>query len=173
MSLSDSSPLCFECGLCCNGVIFAKGQLEPGDDVDRLKQLGLRLVAASNRTAAGPKFRQPCSAFRDCRCGIYAERPKYCREFECLLLKNVNTGKTDRKEASRIVRLARKRIDAVNRLLGQLGESDGQTPLSTRFRRVKRKLESGIADNQTADRFAELSVAMHELNLLLGEAFVP
>ena len=173
MSSSDSNPLCFECGVCCNGVIFADGQLEPGDNVDRLKQLGLRLIAASKRSTAGPKFRQPCSAFRNCRCEIYSDRPKYCREFECLLLKSVNSGKTDRKSALRIVQLARKQSDTVNRLLGELGESDVSTALGARFRRVKRRLENGIADNETADRFAQLSLAVHELNLLLREAFVP
>src|SRR5438132_2396309 len=36
--------LCLECGLCCNGVIFADVRLQPGDDPKRLKALGLAVA---------------------------------------------------------------------------------------------------------------------------------
>ncbi len=32
-------PLCPDCGLCCNGVLFADVELRAGDDAGRLKQL--------------------------------------------------------------------------------------------------------------------------------------
>jgi len=173
MANHDSSQLCLECGLCCNGVIFARGQLQPGDDVARLKSLGLRLAARSRSPAADRKFIQPCAAFDGSRCNIYCERPQYCREFECLLLENVQAGRLESKAALRIIRTARQKADKVKLLLRNLGEEDEAAALSIRFRRVKRRVESGALDDETADLFGELTLAVHDLNLLLGEAFYP
>src|ERR1022692_2086903 len=81
MNSSDSNQLCLECGLCCNGVIFARGQLQPADDVARLQTLGLTLVANRKAETGKQKFTQPCTAFDGCRCKIYGDRPQYCRGF--------------------------------------------------------------------------------------------
>src|SRR4051812_25402442 len=101
---SVGEKLCLTCGLCCNGVIFADVQLQPGDDATRLEALGLSLknfpkqksaqtsISDSNAVSLKIKFSQPCVAFDGCRCRIYADRPKYCREFDCALLKCVNAG---------------------------------------------------------------------------------
>src|SRR5262245_35874348 len=112
MQSDKAISLCLECGLCCNGVIFANGQLQPEDDARHLRSLGLKFVP--NRKKAGErKFVQPCRAFDGCRCNIYSERPRYCREFECLLLKSVKTGKTNASSASRVIRTARQRVENV------------------------------------------------------------
>src|SRR5229473_316362 len=95
---SDSEDICLACGLCCNGTIFADVKLQAGDDTSRFRSLGvgLRQVGCESglsqsrlRPASVP---QPCAAFDGCRCQIYAERPKYCRQFECLLLRSVWLG---------------------------------------------------------------------------------
>jgi uncharacterized protein len=166
----DASSLCLECGLCCNGVIFADGQLQAGDDATRLQSLGLAFVGIK---AGIQKFKQPCTAFAGCQCKIYSERPKYCREFECLLLKSVKSGQTDRSAASRIVRSALQRVKKVKRLLQELGDSEEGLALSKRFRRMKRKLEIGPRDEDSAEKFGELTLAVHDLNMLLAEAFYP
>src|SRR4051812_35155751 len=98
---NDSESLCLECGFCCNGVIFADVELRPRDDRDRFQALGLPLVpvrATQKANGTGPgirhyKFTQPCAALNGCRCTIYPERPEYCREFECLVLKSVKAGR--------------------------------------------------------------------------------
>jgi Fe-S-cluster containining protein len=204
-----SNPLCLECGLCCNGVIFADARLQPGDNAERLQSLGLTVVSAgetgsraatNNRTPAatgpsllrrecpgadgGPKpggasvsgnrrFAQPCPALDGCRCRIYAERPKYCREFECLLLKRVKSGGLESAGALRVIREARRRADKVERLLRVLGDTDRRSALSVRFRRTSRRLEAGSLDDETAEVFSQLTLAVHDLNLILSEAFYP
>jgi uncharacterized protein len=173
MKPNNASQLCLECGLCCNGVIFANGQLQPGDDAARLKALGLRFSLKGRAPTAGRKFLQPCAAFDGSRCNIYCERPQYCREFECLVLKNAQTGRLELKAARRVVRLARQRAETVKRLLRELGDADEQTALSVRFRRVKRRVETGVLDENTADLFGQLTLAVHDLNLLLSDAFYP
>jgi Fe-S-cluster containining protein len=175
--------LCLECGLCCNGVLFADVQLQPGDDAKRLELLGLSLLgrngragkagAADSRAKTGKlKFAQPCAAFGgDCRCRIYPDRPKYCREFECLLLKSVIAGETKPAAARGIVRTARRRVEKVERLLRELGDADKHLPLTARFRRVQKRLEQEIPDQQTAAVFGQLTLAVHDLTVLLSDRF--
>lgn len=168
-----SNPLCLECGLCCNGVIFANGQLQPQDDVGRLRQLGLKLLRSRQPQAPNRKFAQPCAAFDGCRCQIYAERPAYCRAFECALLKEFQAGNIQAEAALRIIRQARRRADKVGRLLQELGDAAGHGALSARFRRMQRRAEIGGLDEEGADRFGELTLAMQDLNFLLSKSFYP
>jgi uncharacterized protein len=169
----DSNSLCLECGLCCNGVIFADVQLQPGDDAGKLRSLGLALVANQKSKVEIQKFKQPCAAFGGCRCNIYSERPKYCREFECLLLKSVKAGRTDSAAALRIIRTALRRVEKVKHLLQELGDEDDTVALNKRFRRMKRRLESGPLDAKAAEKFGKLTLAVHHLNMLLAEKFYP
>jgi Fe-S-cluster containining protein len=173
MNSVQSNDLCLECGLCCNGVLFADGQLLPEDDVQRLKLLGLKLVSNRKSQIVNHKFHQPCAAFDGCRCNIYSERPAYCRQFECLLLKSVKSGQTPEAEALRIVRLAKKRVGKVKKLLRKLGDDNEASPLNVRFRKMKRRMEIQEADTETNRRFGELTLAIHDLNVLLSEAFYP
>jgi uncharacterized protein len=169
--------LCLVCGMCCNGAIFARVKVQPEDDVERLRSFGLPVVKArraqskSASPAAVLTFKQPCAAFDGCCCRIYAERPSYCRQFECLLLKSVKAGSRGTISALKIIREARERTEVVRQLLRALGETDEQTALSDRFRRTARRLEKMGTDRQTAAIFGDLTVAIHDLNLLFSEYF--
>ena len=166
------SELCPACGLCCNGVIFANVGLRPGDDATRLRALGLPVCTPPSKLRP-PHLNQPCAAFDGCRCRVYADRPQYCREFECVLLKSVQAGHTEPAAALRIIRTARERADKVRRLLGALEDADDQLPLSARFRQMGKRLEERELDEETADTYAQLTLAVHDLNLLLSDAFYP
>lgn len=182
MSKTKESPaenLCLACGLCCNGVIFADVKLQAGDDLERLRSLGLPLQGpggAENRAPPAAiqfKFRQPCAAHDGCRCGIYSDRPLYCRRFECLLLKSVIAGKTPQTDALRLISKARQAADTVRYLLSELGDSEETLALAARFRRTRRRLERGGLDEATAELYGKLTLAVHELNLLISQAFYP
>jgi Fe-S-cluster containining protein len=147
-------------------------KLQPGEAAERLRALGLP-VSDSQSPARQPRLHQPCAAFDGCRCRVYAERPQYCREFECLLLKSVKAGATAPAAALRTIRTARQRADKVTRLLQALGDSDEHFALSARFRRTARRLEAAERDTKTARLYSKLSLAMHELNLLLSQTFYP
>jgi Fe-S-cluster containining protein len=178
-TFNGSAALCLECGMCCNGVIFGDVKLRPRDNPDRLEALGLPLVlgrGSRKATATQPevrnyKFAQPCAALDGCRCTIYAERPEYCRGFECMVLKQFTAGRLKTGPALEIIGRARRRVEKVNRLLDTLGDSDPQAALSTRFRRTGRRLERVGLDSETADTYGQLTLAMHDLNLLLAESF--
>ena len=146
--------------------------MRPGDDAARLRLLGLPVVTPHSKLRP-PHLSQPCAAFDGSRCRVYADRPQYCREFECVLLKSVQAGRTEPAAALRIIRTARDRADKARRLLSALGDADEQLPLSARFRRTGKRLKEQDLDEETADLYAQLTLAVHDLNLLLGDAFYP
>jgi Fe-S-cluster containining protein len=184
----DSNGLCLECGLCCNGVIFANVRLGPNDTLAPLQSIGVTFNAARAKALAADRQRQestvesamrnlklsqPCPALDGCRCRVYADRPDYCRRFECLLLKRVRAGRLDRDAALRLIRKARRRVEQVKRLLRRMGDVGEKHPLRLRFRRVERRLPLGVPDKETAGVFSRLTLAVHDLNMLLAESFYP
>lgn len=165
--------LCPHCALCCSGVLFRDVELQTGDDPGKLKALGLPL-SPKRTTPAGrrpQKFPQPCAALAGCDCRIYAGRPVRCREFECTLLKSVSAGETEVAAALRVIRDARARAEMVRRLLRQLGDVDENVALSLRFRRMQRRMESVVLEDETAEVFSQLTLAVHDLNLAMRKSF--
>jgi hypothetical protein len=165
--------LCLECGLCCNGVIFADVELQPIEFQCLKFKVQIPATRRKNGQPAVAKLPQPCAAFDGCRCRIYAERPNYCRQFECLLLKNVQAGRLERGAASRIIRTARERAEKVRVLLRELGDMDEQGALSLRFQGVAKRYEKAPLSDGKAEIYADLTLAVHDLNMLIREAFYP
>jgi Fe-S-cluster containining protein len=172
---SVAQQLCLSCGLCCNGVLFKDVELQPGDDADQLAALGLP-VSNPKPGIRNPKskFPQPCAALcADNRCHIYKERPVRCRQFDCALLKSVATGDTTVPAALRTIRLAGQRAEKVRRLLRALGDANEQVALSLRFKRLRRRIESAPPDDAVAETYADLTLAVQDLNHLLARSFYP
>ncbi len=157
--------------MCCNGVIFADVQLQAGDNAAELKALGLRFEPDGG--GAPGKFCQPCAAYDGARCRFYGQRPRYCREFECLLLKKFRASRTSAAAALRQIRKAKEHSDRVKALLRQLGDNDETLPLSRRFQRTRERLESGGMEPGVAAIYGELTVAVLDLNFLLSGVFYP
>ena len=79
VSDADLGALCRACGLCCDGSLFGRAQLEP-DEVATARKNRLRVVANEG------SFEQPCPALcAEGTCTIYEERPRTCRRFVCNL----------------------------------------------------------------------------------------
>ena len=176
--------LCLACGLCCNGVLFKDVELQSRDDAAQLRSLGLPLkcrLARRNRPALVAeasnshwKFPQPCAALgADGRCRVYDARPVRCRDFECALFKAVSSGRLNPAAALRVVRKTLQRADEVKRLLRELGDTNDTLALSLRFKRLRKRLDRGLADEETADLYAQLTLAVHDLNLRLRAEFYP
>ncbi|MDI9371739.1 MAG: YkgJ family cysteine cluster protein [Verrucomicrobiota bacterium] len=168
----NGTELCTTCGLCCNGVLFADVRFRPGDDIARLRSLGLPVKASQSATRL-PRFTQPCAAFDGFRCCVYTDRPSYCREFECALLQNFKTGCTELDAARRIIRTARERAEKISSLLEALGDRALGQPLSIRFRNASKHITRRNLDEATAETYSRLTLAVHDLNLLLSSAFYP
>lgn len=75
--------------------------------------------------------------------------------------------------AQSIIRTARQRADSVLGLLRDLGDTGEDVAPSARFRRTAKRLEQAGLDDETAAKYGELTLAVHDLNLVLSEAFYP
>jgi Fe-S-cluster containining protein len=117
------------------------------------------------------RFLQPCSALNGCRCCIYGSRPGHCRHFECFLLKKVEENRVTRAQALHVIRAGRARAQNVRELLLGLGDTDETTALADRFRRTTRRLERAKPDAKAAELYRQLTLAFHDLNLLIHEEF--
>jgi len=122
---------------------------------------------------ANHKFPQPCAALEGCRCRIYAGRPARCRQFECALLKSVAAGKTGMDAALRQIRRVRRLAGRVRALLRELGDEDQALALSLRFKRTKKRFEASCSEDERVATFSRLTLAVHDLNVLLRGNFHP
>ena len=157
-TLTDT--LCLQCGMCCNGVLFADVRPEPGDVSPLFKQHGKRVA-------------QPCPAFNfsDCTCAIYSKRPARCRKFECRQLLGVRAGQITTAAALKKITVAHKLAKNVERLLDKLGFNDATLPLKRRFQNCQRAAERGTVPQQQFPTLADLQLAMHKLTMHLSKDF--
>ena len=119
--------LCRQCGLCCDGSLFAdvlvtEAELQPIEEVVGYERREDRIL-----------LQQPCQALCDGDCQVYSYRPAGCRSFECELLKQVKCGETQASTALDIIKTVRETILSIEDLLIQLGEEDSELPLSFRY----------------------------------------
>lgn len=163
------SQLCLNCGLCCNGALFRDVELQPGDDAAFYSSQGLAVEGVKTKV----RFPQPCAALcADNRCRIHADRPTHCRDFECGVLMAVLAGSMDIPAALRTIGQARRSADRVLRLLRELGDAHEHLPLGRRFQQLTRRLEKGLPDEDAAATYAELTLAVHDLDQLVHRAFL-
>lgn len=87
--------LCLSCGLCCDGTLFGKVPLKSDDDLLPLQKAGIEILTKGTKI----NFKQPCAAYRENCCQVYADRPTNCRKYRCELLKKYESGKITREEA--------------------------------------------------------------------------
>jgi Fe-S-cluster containining protein len=160
--------LCPQCGLCCNGVLFADVELQKGDDVGRLIDLGMSLKKKGIKRA----FVQPCSCFDGKFCRIYKDRPKRCRTFECGLLKRVQAGEMKTDDALKRIAAAQKLVVNVRRLLSRLGDKDESSALTTRYARMMRAPMDLTAGAGEAGLRGKLLLAVNDLMRVLQRDFL-
>ncbi len=137
--------LCPNCGLCCDGTLFADVELRTGDDAKQLAKLGLALKRKEPSKTA---FTQPCGCFDGRLCTIYADRPKRCWLFECGLLKKVRAGEMKASAALKKIAGAKAHVKRVGDLLKSSG-ADERMALSERYARAMSEpmdLATGNAD---------------------------
>jgi len=166
MNPSLTDRLCTQCGLCCDGSLFADVELASRAEALRAEVMGLRIDDDSD----APLMHLPCSALKGTRCSIYPHRPQCCRTFECRLLKDVRRGAVGVEQAERHIAEAFRRIGRVKDLLAQLGERDARLPLKERCAEA---LAHGTSASPEAKRKrAALEEAMAEVEAWLGEHFL-
>jgi Fe-S-cluster containining protein len=161
--------LCPNCGLCCNGVLFADVELRAGDNAVRLAKLGLSLEKKGAKKTA---FAQPCSCFDGKLCTIYADRPKCCRTFECGLLKRVQAGELAAEAALKTIFKTKQQAEKVRGLLRQLGQNDEHLAMTKRYAQaMSEPVDLSDLENDSARR-GELMLAVDDLMRQLQRDFL-
>ena len=162
------SQLCPNCGLCCNGVLFADVELRAGDNAGRLAELGLSLSPKGSKLA----FPQPCACFNGKLCGIYSDRPKRCRTFECGLLKRVSADDLDAASALKIIFKTKSQAEKVRGLLRQLGQTDEHLAMTKRYAQVMSAPMDLSGCEEESEWRGELMLAVDELMRQLQRDFL-
>lgn len=161
--------LCPNCGLCCDGVLFADVELRAGDDAARLAQLGLAVAKKGRRKLA---FAQPCACFDGKYCEVYRERPGQCRLFECGLLKKVNAGKMKVESAVKTISEAKTLAEQVRALLRAFGKSPDRQAMSHCYSDAMSSPIDLSSGENSMERHAELMRAFGGLMRLLEKDFL-
>ena len=149
-------------------MLFADVELRAGDDPGRLAELGLTLGMKGSKLA----FAQPCACFDGKLCGIYNDRPRRCRTFECGLLKRVKDGQLKAAAALKTIAVTKRQAEKVRMLLRQLGQVDERLAMTKRYAEAM-SAPIDLADEQTdSDRRGELMLAVAELMQKLQRNFL-
>ena len=164
-SLTDT--LCTNCGLCCDGTLFADVELVGQAEVARLEIMGMEVEDENRNTGL---LSQPCAALRGTRCGIYAHRPKCCRVFQCDLLQSAQRGAVTVEQALEHIVDAREQIRHLRELLARLGNRDEDLPIKERCAETL-AAEGGTTSETLKDR-AELEAAMATLEKTIWNTFL-
>ena len=146
--------LCQSCGLCCDGSLFGRGDLQPGE-VEGARRNRLRVLPGAKG------FEQPCSALANAgaglrSCSVYDERPLACRRFVCRLHERYREEGGLLEERIAVVRRVRwlvARLEASGRTPADLetaAHSDGPTTAEAEedlrhYRELTRILEEDFA----------------------------
>jgi Fe-S-cluster containining protein len=156
----ELAALCRSCGLCCDGSLFGRVDLEP-EEVELAKTHRLRILPHER------SFEQPCTALarsgpeRACRCSIYDERPVSCRRFTCLLYERHRREGGAIEARLEVVRRVRQLVDYL--------EASGWTPAD--FEGAPSSPQSGDHDRAGDHEHESALRAYVELTRSLEEDF--
>jgi Fe-S-cluster containining protein len=168
-SVNGVEQLCPNCGLCCDSTLFADVELRAGDDAKRLAKLGLTIEQKPKTKLA---FAQSCACFDGKLCGIYADRPKRCRTFECGLLKRVQAGELHADAALKTIAKTKLQAEAVRGLLRQLGQNDERLAMTKRYTEAMSAPIDLAKAEDDSERRGELMLAVDELMRRLQREFL-
>lgn len=133
--------LCLACGLCCDGTLFTHVALTDEES----RRLGFDGV-----------LRQPCENLKaDCRCAVYAMRPKGCARFVCMLGRALEDKEVPFEEAVELVNEARRLREHIDALI------PGELPAIPRARRY----EAHGTDSELAVKVREARRALEAFTL--------
>ena len=152
--IDDTAP-CIGCGLCCNGTLYVRARVTPGEE-PRLLEHGLELTGDAEK----PYFFLPCK-YESCgRCTIYEKRFDICRSFRCALLRSYQAGEIE-------VDQARSKVERAHELVAAVVANDPEAQVYKVRIGLREELARGV-ESGTADR----SAAQRLLNIVALDTFL-
>jgi uncharacterized protein len=137
--LADTAP-CVGCGLCCNGTLYARAKVTPGEEPTLLEH-GLTLTSEEDRTY----FRLPCHHESCGRCTIYEQRFDICRSFRCALLRSYQASEIGLPEA-------RDKVERALQLLSAVKADDPAAALFVERNRIRKELSDQLSALEQEER---------------------
>lgn len=147
--------------------MFYRVRLQPADSPKELADLGLKL----KRKRGQSYLLQPCSAFQETHCSIYACRPERCRLFECRQLQRVNAGKITEAMALEKIHEVKRRVGEINGLLGRANGTGARKPLMKRCNQILAEPLDPAADGEAGQLRERLALSARELDTMLDNDF--
>ena len=147
--------------------MFHTVRLQPADSAKGLAALGLKL----KRKKGAHYILQPCPAWQDSACSIYAARPERCRLFECRQLQRIASGETTEAAAREKIRDVHLRVVNLNALLARAGTTDARRPLAKRCEKIMAEPLDASSDPAAVALRDALTREMQELNAVLDADF--
>jgi len=131
--------LCAGCGLCCDGTLHPKADLEPGE-ARLLGSAGLEVIDG------GRAFQMPCPHSKDGCCSVFSNRPAaVCSNYECKLLRNAKTGKLT-------VETAREKVQTAMALRAKVAEHNRDAVLAEHRGPLWKRLQAALPSLDPASR---------------------
>ena len=110
----SGASLCLECGLCCDGTVFAAMTIQ-ADERDYVESLGLTTTPDGDRFVSP----QPCPAFQGGCCSLYEiGRPLACGAYSCQLLYARRHGTRSHEDCLEVIAEVRDVAREVERAMG-------------------------------------------------------
>jgi|SRR5690554_942092 len=119
---TDEQDICIGCGFCCDGTLFERAALLPGEKESG--KLPRKIEENHVKTAKGEWFSLPCHYFKG-KCSIYnLHKAHVCSAFRCKLLHKFSIGKLSKTEALNIVIEARDQRQSIVDLAKSIWNKD-------------------------------------------------
>jgi Fe-S-cluster containining protein len=164
-----TTTLCTQCGLCCDGSLFADVELASDAEAASLEVMGLEIEEGEEN---GELLLQPCKALQGRRCSIYPHRPECCRTFECRLLQNVRRGAVSIDQAKEKIASTLSGIERIKKLLAHMGQDDERSSLKERCMEVLTNSEQVSSGRANKQERAELEREMKAVETLIYKTFL-
>jgi hypothetical protein len=148
-------------------VLFHTVRLQSNDSPRELAALGLKLKHKSHQNY----ILQPCPAYRNAQCSIYAQRPERCRLFECRQLQRVGTAEITEGMALEKIREVQPRVARLDLLSRRPDGSPRKGPLSKRCETALAEPFDATTHPELIGQREELAAGLAELDAMLDEDF--
>lgn len=97
--MTETSDICRDCKMCCNGTLFSKVRVSD-DERRKVGEECEYLVDPENTLY----MKLGCAHLCDTGCGIYEQRPLGCRDYHCNLLKFTLNGDISHEHAVELIK---------------------------------------------------------------------
>lgn len=131
-SPQSEQSICITCGFCCDGTLFDRATLQPGEK----GTLPQKMEEAYFKDGEKEFFRLPCSYF-DGKCTIYDQKKAHiCSAFRCELLKDFSGEKISQEAALKLIENAVRQRAEIRELANKIID----TPPDISFRHLLQRV---------------------------------